>query len=277
MVTARGSTRTLKLVTVLRSPPSSSYRTLRSSLTLTLRAFVDRTKGDLFGSPTAVRATVRGELDRPLRGHDAQVEQAVVERRIVEHLDAAEQVADVAEQDAAGGPVVPRRSVDADLRLERLGVDGAHTAQHTRSPAEAILEVVGGADHRGVEAGAGHRRETLAVEAPDVDLPAVAAQSDANRLLDVLLDPEIRGEKVRGRGGEDADGHLRALARQAKSSSAIAPMPTSTPPATSSGWCMPRYMCEKATKVVTRIANVQASARPVLLVKRDVSRKTRPE
>ena len=49
-------------------------------------------------------------------------------------------------------------------------------------------------------------------------------------------------------------------ARQANSSTRIAPMPTSTPPATSSGWCMPRYIRDNATKVVNRIAPVQASA-----------------
>ena len=49
-------------------------------------------------------------------------------------------------------------------------------------------------------------------------------------------------------------------ARQANSSSRIAPMPTSTPPTTSSGWCMPRYMRDNATNVVSRIAQVQASA-----------------
>jgi hypothetical protein len=57
----------------------------------------------------------------------------------------------------------------------------------------------------------------------------------------------------------------------------IAPIPITTPPATSSGWCIPRYMRENATYVVARIANVHASARNVLLVNRVVSRKTSPE
>ena len=51
--------------------------------------------------PTAVRAIVRSMLHRALGRDDAELELAVVGLRVLEHLDAAEQLADVAEQDAA--------------------------------------------------------------------------------------------------------------------------------------------------------------------------------
>ena len=76
---------------------------------------------------------------------------------------------------------------------------------------EALLQpaVAGVADHRGVEAGAGHDGEALAVELADVELAAVAAEPDRHRLLDVLRDAEIRGEEVRGAGGDDREAHAR--------------------------------------------------------------------
>ena len=47
-------------------------------------------------------------------------------------------------------------------------------------------------------------------------------------------------------------------ARQANSSTSSAPIPTTSPPATSSGWCMPRYMRASATRTGITIATAQA-------------------
>src|SRR3712207_1343719 len=58
-LTGRGSTETVNFRTFFRSPPSSSYRTSRSSFAVSLRAFVRRANGDFCGSPTAVRTMVR--------------------------------------------------------------------------------------------------------------------------------------------------------------------------------------------------------------------------
>src|SRR5512144_1669404 len=54
-VMAPGSTLALSFLTFLRSPPSSSYGTLRSSEALTFFAFVTWTNGDFAVEPTAVR------------------------------------------------------------------------------------------------------------------------------------------------------------------------------------------------------------------------------
>src|SRR3954452_6657378 len=66
-------------------------------------------------------------------------------------------------------------------------------------------------------------------------------------------------------------------ARHAKSRMRMAPIPTTTPPATSRGWCIPRYMREKATNVVSRMASVHSRALAVLLVSREVISSTSPE
>ena len=50
---------------LLRSPPSSSYRTLRSSFTDIVRPLVDRKNGDWSGVPAIVRPTVRAHCATP--------------------------------------------------------------------------------------------------------------------------------------------------------------------------------------------------------------------
>ena len=86
-------------------------------------------------------------------------------------------------------------------------------AEHVGRAAEAVLEVVGALDHRRVEAGPGHHGEALAVEAADVEPAAVAVQRDLHGLRDVALDAEVRGEQVRGPGGDDRERDLGVLER----------------------------------------------------------------
>ena len=66
-------------------------------------------------------------------------------------------------------------------------------------------------------------------------------------------------------------------ARHANSSTSTAPMPISAPAATSSGWCMPRYMREDATKTGSRRAIAQAATRQLRFGNADVSSNTRPQ
>src|SRR6185436_12345826 len=61
---ADGSTSISSFLTFSRSPPSSSYRTLRSNVTLAVFAFVTRTNGEVLEAPTAVRAMVRVQSSR---------------------------------------------------------------------------------------------------------------------------------------------------------------------------------------------------------------------
>ena len=114
-------------------------------------------------------------------------------------------------------------AVDADLRLEHLGGEVLRAAPQVRDAADLVLEVVGVADHRGVEADAGHDGEALAGEAADVEAPARAAQPDRDRLLDVLRDAEVRGEEVRGARREH--GEAGVLARHLADAAAHGAVP----------------------------------------------------
>ena len=137
---APASTLTLNAFTFVRSPPSSSYRTLRFSLTLTERAFVVCANGDLLGVPTAARASMRPHSSKPVGRDDAELELAVVGTRVLERLDPAEELADVAEQDAARLALVPADAVDLDLGAKRLRAQVLRPRPHVRDAAESLLE-----------------------------------------------------------------------------------------------------------------------------------------
>ncbi len=70
-----------------------------------------------------------------------------------------------------------------------------------------LQPAVGATDHVGVEAGAGHDREPLAVHADRVDAPARAVQPGHHGPFDVFRQPQVGREQV-GRPGRD-DGHRR--------------------------------------------------------------------
>ena len=97
-------------------------------------------------------------------------------------------------------PVVePGGAVDADLCLERLCLDVAGARPDIRDAPDPVLEpAVGIADHRGIEAGAGHHAEPLPVHPANVDRTPRAVETGLHGGLDVRRDAEIRGEQVRG-------------------------------------------------------------------------------
>src|SRR5689334_8093530 len=290
--------------------------------------------------------------------YHAELEPAVVRASVLEHLDTAEEAADVAEEDAARGSGVPGCPVHLDLRLERLRPEVLRAAPDIGDPSEAILELaVGLLDHRGVEAGAGHDREALAVEPADIELAPFSVQADRHSTPDVLRDPQVRREQVGGAGGQDRERRLRARqrvdraldhpvaapdeeqlgtvregtlhllgrelalrhldphrirdpsalqlapqlgqaaaeglagvrdhgdlghraaspdARETSTSAETAAIPMTTPPAMSSGWCIPRYMREKATNTGIRIATTQIATCALRFLIRDVSSSARP-
>ena len=163
-----------------------------------------------FGRRADRRAGDRaGPLDEALGGHDTQLEHPVVGSRTLERLDSGEEVADVAEQDAARLALVPADAVDLDLGVERLQAQVLRSAPDVGDASDPVLESARVPDHRGVETGSGHHREPLAVEAADVEATAFATEPERDCLLDVLRDPEIRGEEVRGAGGDDREAHVR--------------------------------------------------------------------
>ena len=143
---------------------------------------------------------------------DADLEPAVVGARVLEHFDAAEETPDVADEDAGRSPAyhgTPSTAIFALNGFARRFFEPVHDVGGTP---EAVFErAVRVPDHRGVETGAGHDGEPLAVEAADIELPPITAETDRDRLLDVLRDPEVRREQVRGAGREDGKRDVRVL------------------------------------------------------------------
>src|SRR5207302_2678623 len=130
---------------------------------------------------------------------DAELQLAVVVASVFEDLDAAEQPPEVAEEDAARLAVVPLDAVHLDRRAKGLRTQVLRPRPHVRGAAEALLHAAAHiANHHRVEAGPCHDGEPLAVEAPDVELTAFAAETDRDRLLDVVRDAEVGGEQVGG-------------------------------------------------------------------------------
>src|SRR5205085_70414 len=158
---------------------------------------------------------------------------------------------EVAEENAARLAVVPRDAVHRDRRAKGLRAQVLRPRPHVRGAAEALLHAAAHiANHHRVEAGPCHDGETLAVEAPDVELAAQLRQAAPERLA-----------RVR----DDGDLHRRSAAapaaRQAKTTTIRAATPTKMPPAVSNGWCMPRYMRAVATNVTTATTSVHANVR----------------
>ena len=63
-----------------------------------------------------------------------------------------------------------------------------------------------------------------------------------------------------------------AAVRHAKTRTPTAATPTTRPPPTSSGWCIPRYMREVATNATIQYRNAQTTMRKALFVNLDVSK-----
>ena len=310
------------------------------------------------GWPAAVRASVRIQSTTPSALTTPTSSRPSSGRRVLEHLDAAEEPTDVADEDAACVAVVPGDAVDLDLRLERLRAQVLRAGPDVGGAAEPVLErAVGLLDHRRVESGAGHDGEVLAVELSHVELAPLAAQPDRDRALDVLRDAEVRREQVRRAGRQDRERRLRSrrpsstqrctvpsppqrraarrlrssarftcfdtkrlfgtsiqsgsstpwrcelapelgqpvaerscprarstatfvifarpraaatcAARLTRTSAHRAATPTSTPPATSSGWCMPRYIRANATNTAISAAAAQTAIRAARFSMRD--------
>ncbi len=156
----------------------------------------------------------RGPRERPrpvgeaVRGHDAELEHAVVGLRVVEEVDTAEDPADVADEHARRDVVEPGRAVNLDLRPDRRGAELLRAGPEVRDAADGVLQpAVRLLQHLRVEPGACHDGEVLAVDRADVERPPGVAQSDRDGLFDVLGDLEMGCEQVGRSGGRDRERH----------------------------------------------------------------------
>ena len=87
---------------------------------------------------------------------------------------------------------------------------GPHIGQ---SPEAVLQAAVGLLHHDGVEAGAGHDREALAVDHADVEAAPGPVQGDVDRGGQVVGHAEVGGQQVGGAGRQDGDGDVCARHR----------------------------------------------------------------
>src|SRR6266536_776972 len=92
---------------------------------------------------------------------------------------------------------------------------GTAPSRRCRSPVQryasrpALQVALGVADHLRVETHPGHDRDVLAVHLAEVEPAALAMQPDADRLGQVVRDPEVGGEQVGRTSRDDGDGGPR--------------------------------------------------------------------
>ena len=134
-----------------------------------------------------------GPLHRALGLDHADLEHAVVGLGLLEGGEAAD---DRARRCRPGRSSPRRRTSAARRRRSSWAPARAFTLRDAgpdvgEAPGLVLQAPVGVADHQGVEAGAGHHREVLAVDHAEVERPAVAVEADLDGLLD-------RGRDARG-------------------------------------------------------------------------------
>src|SRR6185437_5408143 len=114
--------------------------------------------------------------------HHSQFEPPVVRLRLREKLDAAEDLADIRGQHARDLATEEDLAVHLDGRPHAARTDVLDPRHDVRSAAQpALCGPIGVGDYPGIEACAGHHRETLAVDRTRVYPAPVAMQPDLNR------------------------------------------------------------------------------------------------
>ena len=167
-------------------------------------AFVVCTNFDRSARPDRGAHQRAGPLGHAVRSNHPELEQAVVGARVVEDLDTAEDLADVAGEDAAAVAVEPTSAVDVDRGPEGLQPEVLRARPEVRGPAVPLLEVtIGVVDHQRVEAGASQHGEAFAVDPPDVDRPPITVQPDLDGAFEIDRDAEVVCEEVAGTGWQN--------------------------------------------------------------------------
>ena len=207
---AAGLTRNLSRFVLERSPPSSSYGILASSSTTIFSAVVVCTKGEDAVCPTAVFAEHACPVEEPVGGDDPDVQPAVVGTSLGERGDAADDVAHVAHEHGAGRTLEPAPAIHLNSCTDGLVPGGLDARDDVPEPPEPVFQAaVRLADHQRVDPRSRHDREPLAVHNPHVEGLTLPCEPDADGLLEVVRDAEVRREQVRGARGEDREGHRR--------------------------------------------------------------------
>ena len=156
--------------------------------------------------PTAVRTSARVHCVTPLAVITPSSSEPVVGAGVVERLDAAEDLADVADEDAAGLAVEPALAVDLDPGPERLQPEVLGAGPHVGGTPEPVLERAG--RRRGSSSASSPVPAITAKRSPltrpDVDRAAARrAAPTSTACCEVVRDAEVAGEQVAGAGGQD--------------------------------------------------------------------------
>src|ERR1039457_5260620 len=115
-----------------------------------------------------------GPFDRVLGSDHAELKEPVVRPCPAEGLDTAEDLADIAHQDARKPALEESPAVHRDGRLRPASAEVPGTGVEIGGAAETVLHpAVGSLDHPGIEPCAGHDREVLAVHRSGVQRAAV--------------------------------------------------------------------------------------------------------
>ena len=205
-VIALGSTFALRCLTVVRSPPSSSYRTLRLSSTSTFSAFVVWTKGELLVVPIAVRAIVRAHWPMPSAFVTPSSSRPSSGRALSNTSTPPNSEPMFPMRTQLALPLYqssPFTSIRALKGSPRRCFDAvqmyARRPKRSFSPPSASWIILR------VESRSRHDRESLAVDLSDVELALRPVQPDVHRLGDVLRKVEAGGEQVRRSRRDDRE------------------------------------------------------------------------
>ena len=158
---------------------------------------------------------------------------AVVRSRVLERLNPAEELADVAEKNAARLPLVPTDAVDLDLGLETASTAGSPTGPHVGDAPETILQpAVGVSDHRCVESA-----PAMAPNRSPLNLPTSSERRSPCSPIPTACPmsfgmPRLDGEQVCRPGGDDREASrpIRRVRRRSAEPSRLRPRQTRAPP-----------------------------------------------
>ena len=160
--------------------------------------------------PEGEPAECAGPLDRVPGRHHPELEAAVIRLRPGERLDSAEYLADVRGQHARDLAREEALAVHLHGRLHPARAEVLDPGVEVGRAAQPALRApVGVGDHPRVEAGACHHREALAVHRTGVQPPPVPVQPDLYRLGEVVRNPQVRRQQVRGPRGQDRHRRVR--------------------------------------------------------------------
>ena len=165
------------------------------------------TNGDAPTLPTTERPSVLAHSHQPSAVTTPISSTAVVGHRVGEHGQAAEDLTDVADEDAARLVLEPGLPVDLDRHLHGIQLRALRAGPHVGDAPNLVLQSgIGVPDHHGVQPRTGHHREALPVHLAHVENSSGAVQTDPHARLDLLRETQVGRQQVGGARRQDGEG-----------------------------------------------------------------------